>query len=1671
MAGDAELSREELARFAKKKARQLKAREEEVAALQARVAALEQAAAKHAASDGDGEGQAAASNGADGEEAAAAQQQQQQQQQQEQELQAAVAKKDEAMKKLREVVPKFKALQTRFAKVKGEHAEASQRNETLEKELAGYKQHVEELEFKVQSLQDMVQSGLVDVEGAEHRAREALAETQQQLVVREKAIGDLQTQLETLQADHDAHLANLEDERHTSAGLRAELEAMQERLKQAEQAPPSGTDVLENLQGELEDALQSSAATIEELRAELDNARNSSAPHEEDEELFAETIETLRKDLEEAQARNAMRAQNENALSETVDSLQKQLAAKEHESKAAAEETQGLRDQLSEHEASALRLQNELSATIEKLEADVSARADENKALESKLEEMRTQRDHDDQDDIGDQVASTEDDRAALELVAKKLEEAHSELEIVRQELRESQASHQDKVENLETELTRARTELEDNQGELKTAKAEIEAAKTVSEDASQGHTDNEQIKKLEATLAQARNALEENQGELGTVKAELETAKAELEAAKAAPEDASQGHVDNEQVDALKAELAEVRGASEEKQGELETAKSELEAAKAASRDDSQYHVDNEHVETLETALAQAKGALEENQGELETVKAELETAKAELETAKAEPDALKAASEDAIKDHVDNEQIDALKAELAEVRGALEEKQGELETAKSELEAAKAASRDDSQYHVDNEHVETLETALAQAKGALEENQGELEAVKAELETAKAELETAKAEPDALKAASEDAIKDHEARGALEENQEELEAVKLAVEAVKTELETTKVERDALKAAPAEGHIDNEQLETLETALAQARSDLDESRELLERVRAEHAQELSVHGQQGENSMNEQVVALQAELEETRIALEAARVESGDNVAAQQTNPGERQSEAANVERLLQALALAESREEVAMDASLQANAALAAAEHDAKAREEEMKTEREALERKALEWKKRAAELSKRFKLAKERLVTFTKERDEAKSRHVSAVLHLFERSFVARRRKASALSRWRSATMAVARSTLEAQASDARAEAGKEVGEEREQRSKLEAECKRLEEQIQGHEAFSEKLKGMLSAARAEVESRQEAEAMARAAPPGFDPSKDILCAVKIGESTWVCVQCRQNDTGVDGGESVKQVDEAGEDSAEAGESFRWARAETIAKWAGSKRYALPETVDEVVRREFEHKVHESREQAAWALAEKEHLANDLAKAKRNAQLAVKAAKEGAKKVDAKAKATEAKLRSQLESELARVTRLADKRQEGIETIQAEKANVEIALAAARRDLAEAEKARNTLEASIAERFEEMRTRLARANEEALENAQADHEGAISSLRAKAETLETELSAAREALANAETSLQSAVSERKRSESSLLASQQETEELRARLKKVQETMATKKTPVTTYWKAPEHPERIAPEKTGVESVWGENAASGYPGDTDRENGAVFARASGEASHRQHVKDLGGKVGFGEEGGSSDQLPRNEAQRTMDPVLAAAASAWGSSAGDLSDAAADSGMTMSTQSQSLFVEQLDALRSQQARERVSWQREKDELCDRVEDAEKERKLLLEQVEVLKEEIRESRRSQARTQTLSAENSAVDDAKRVEDNLTYLKHVVFKYMVASDASERKTLLPVVGTILQFGPQDVEKIRAQLETEDAGGAGVAAARGVVGMLFGGGGS
>ena len=120
-------------------------------------------------------------------------------------------------------------------------------------------------------------------------------------------------------------------------------------------------------------------------------------------------------------------------------------------------------------------------------------------------------------------------------------------------------------------------------------------------------------------------------------------------------------------------------------------------------------------------------------------------------------------------------------------------------------------------------------------------------------------------------------------------------------------------------------------------------------------------------------------------------------------------------------------------------------------------------------------------------------------------------------------------------------------------------------------------------------------------------------------------------------------------------------------------------------------------------------------------------------------------------------------------------------------------------------------------------------------------------------------------------------------------------------------------------------------------------------------------------------------------------------------------------------------------------------DSIRKQQEDERIAWQREREKSTSELRQLRKQNEGLLSRLQVLEAAAKENKRS------LKRQNSFGGGTPEKAEALTYLKNVVLKYVSAKDQSERKTLLPVLATMLQFSSEELVAAKAVVESDSGG--------------------
>ncbi|CAK9114018.1 GRIP and coiled-coil domain-containing protein 2 (185 kDa Golgi coiled-coil protein) (GCC185) [Durusdinium trenchii] len=1133
---------------------------------------------------------------------------------------------------------------------------------------------------------------------------------------------------------------------------------------------------------------------------------------------------------------------------------------------------------------------------------------------------------------------------------------------------------------------------------------------------------------KLQGELQASRNKAEEGQLKISSLQEMLDEALSPREK----PSDLARAEELGHRVAELEQQLKDSQSVSEEAQASLKAAEDARQQEQSDAEELRQQVAELQQTLENENRQLQQKQE-EENRAQADELRQRVATLQQQLEDAKV-------ATEEA--QRREQTQAEEARQQLAELKQALEDNE---QRESGEQEGAQAC-------------VEQLEQKIADLQSQLRESNGANQAATASLAEAveARKREQAQAEELQLQVAElQQALEDSNTQ-ANHEEEELVPALRKRVADLEQQLDSNGShpggEENALREQVAELEQQlEESREANDKAQTQAQVAQEEVFQLQQQLESASPAQVPTQPESDAQVLqveNENLQARVADLEVHSLEMNRLATENQDLTAR-----------VAELEGAAAAIAAAEATALVAIDASVHA-AMETQVEHqiatDATARlESELADKTQA----AQDWQKKATEFAKRFKLAKAKLAKVGQASKASEQKQAASVLylgllhahHATRASLVQR-----AFSCWREKVSMQLRSQLEARAEEVQhtVEAQqRELKESLEQRVEaFHKESVEQKRQIEAHETRVEELEELVSQLRSQLQEQEALATQRIGAPPGFDPTRHVRCVVEVDDTLWV---------GVDG--SLRD--------ASAASGVEWVSAQTIGAWVGEDpgkhRFELPKPVQEQVRRQEAAKVQEAKEEAAWAMSQAEALKSDLANYKRRAQIALKKAQDEARRFGARAEASEQQQRQQLESELARVTRLMDTKQEEIETVQAGRSAVEAELAQARRELENAVSQHSKMEQSISDRIEDMRATMTASHKANLEQLQADHDREVQALRADADARNTKLEKAETALEEQVAVADAAEVEKDKLEAHMHRLEIELADAQAKLKeaeaKAAEAAAAKQLSSASLSANASHHNQ-QPPLPHRNSTLGRRGSSQHERKTGlrapKRRDSLMGKPDPEHTGLEKLEiGLGGR-------------PKSLSVEALSPDGSDDADGDQLQDEDLDDASpkpyADS--TLSAGSNHLFVEQLDSLHHQHARERIVWQRKMENLREQIEEMEMETRLLHEQNKVLKEEIRDHERTRLRQEALgdgpaaaSAGDSVGSTNQRKEENLTYLKNVLYKYMAAKEASERQTLLPVVGTILQFSPAELSAIKTALDRES----GSVGAGGVVDFLFG----
>jgi len=634
------------------------------------------------------------------------------------------------------------------------------------------------------------------------------------------------------------------------------------------------------------------------------------------------------------------------------------------------------------------------------------------------------------------------------------------------------------------------------------------------------------------------------------------------------------------------------------------------------------------------------------------------------------------------------------------------------------------------------------------------------------------------------------------------------------------------------------------------------------------------------------------------------------------------------------------------------------------------------------------KELDWRKKASEIAKRFKVLKNHLDIAKTNLVQLKPLHLFSLLHTIS----TRRQLHNRFSLWKRITDTLHHVTTVSDLGNVQSQVAeehkkrleKELGNIGDQhRSTTEQLQQNLETSLKSEKDLALKcesihsrnaeLDEIVSELRVELEETKSILLSASAVPYNFDPKTDILCVVGMPSDIETSI-CVKSDT-----------------------HHRWLSMSSLQEWSemrGFPEVPLLETIQEQIKRDARVEMSMLREEMASIMADKESYKSDLVNYKRRAQLALQKTQDDFRKLEQRNKESDDSLLSQLQSDLARATRMMDEHTGHVEDLKNSNCELEAEVTNSKKLLDEANIARQELECSISGRVDAMKKQLEFQQEKCLDDERAKLVEAENSwnekfakMKIKCEHFEFEIISLKEA--NSKLMLVEATLRHEKDvmEQSNAALRSESTKRKKRTPKKEEVLLS---PLE--------------EESILEQVGRQKFGPG-PFDDKSPTNLEFVHDAAETRF----------------------LERSPSE-TWD---------------DKSALSINSGANF-------IVGQLDQMHLQVTRERINWNRSTDTLKGRIEELERELHRAMEQNKLLKEQIREDARNETRLKQLHSNGSCHEEDS--SKSLVYLKNVVFQFMVAEQASAKTSLLPVLSTLLQFSPAEITAVKNILESSIATG-------------------
>ncbi|MET0102736.1 MAG: SUMF1/EgtB/PvdO family nonheme iron enzyme [Sedimenticola sp.] len=571
-------------------------------------------------------------------------------------------------------------------------AEAEQKSQSLESDLAGANEKIAQLETQLNDKE----------QGAQ--------EQQSQLEKRQQEADEARQQIEALESEKERLQGELDDAAHRASELEAGRVAQEEESvahqadheklvaelrEELAQATTQGGEAAkrsETLQAEAE-GLQEKLTTAETRIGELEQTLAAKAGSEEEAAQWQAQIESLKAELQKGE--ESLKQANEK-----TGELENQLSERDTEVAALKEQDESLRNELkeaAEAREAAEKSTEELTGQLEARDAEITRLKEQGQQLEESgeaLEGLRKSLDETTEareaaekrvEELAGQLEARDTEITQLKEQGQQLETSGEELDVLHKELAEAVDARK-AAEEAGQMASRQLAELQSGGDELKVLQAELDSLTLALEESDQAldtaekrvaelESEREELSAESGGAAEQQAALEEEHSKRAAAEAEVERLTGEAEELRRVMEEnveqikQAQG-IEGEDVESLRTELQLVRDMAE---SDLKQLRGELEEARA------QLQAQGE-----EGDVAQIKSQLVEAQSRLKEMEAGGSEDVAESEALRQEGDSLRRSIDE--REH----QIARLQSDLRKLEENIEDSNGEVDRLKQALEIA---------------------------------------------------------------------------------------------------------------------------------------------------------------------------------------------------------------------------------------------------------------------------------------------------------------------------------------------------------------------------------------------------------------------------------------------------------------------------------------------------------------------------------------------------------------------------------------------------------------------------------------------------------------------------------------------------------------------------------------------------------------------------------------------------------------------------------------------------------------------------------------------------------------------------------------------------------------------------------------------------------------------